>query len=74
MDLTNGLSITMKKAIIPKALHSKIKLFPTGFRISCENDAILAGAFVFVVCDITGVGSPSPIDVDAVTYSQSKCQ
>lgn len=54
---------------LPKALHSSTNPLPTGFRITCENEAILAGALVFVVCDMTEVGSPSPADVDAVTYA-----
>lgn len=50
---------------LPK--HSSIKPVPTGTLIVCENDAILAGARVFVTCVTSDVGSPSPTDVDAVT-------
>lgn len=47
--------------------HSNVKLVPTGTLTVCEKEAILAGALVFVLCVTRDVGSPSPVDVDAVT-------
>lgn len=52
---------------LPTAKHSKVKLVPTGTLIVCENEAIRAGARVLVDCVTSDVGSPSPIEVDAVT-------
>lgn len=42
----------------PIARHSNVNAVPTGTFMVCENEAIRAGALVFVVCVMRAVGSP----------------